>query len=108
VFGDNRPYLVALLTLDPDEAPKLAEHLGIAPDIAAMAHDPRVHDALAGDVAEVNSHFARIEQIKRFAILDRDLTQAAGELTPTLKLKRNVVYREFADEFAALYDGDGS
>jgi long-chain acyl-CoA synthetase len=103
VFGDKRPYLVALLTLDADEAPKLAEQLGIAPDVAAMAHDRRVHDALAKDVDEVNAHFARIEQIKRFAILDRDLTQARGELTPTLKLKRNVVYAEFADEFAALY-----
>jgi long-chain acyl-CoA synthetase len=104
VFGDNRPYLVALLTLDPDEAPKLAEHLGIESDIAAMAHDPRVHDELAKEVDEVNAHFARIEQIKRFAILDRDLTQAGGELTPTLKLKRNVVYGEFGDEFAALYE----
>ena len=108
VFGDNRPYLVALLTLDPDEAPKLAEQLGIAPDIAAMAHDTRVHDLLAKEVDEANAHFARIEQIKRFAILDRDLTQAAGELTPTLKLKRNVVYAEFADEFAALYEEGAS
>jgi long-chain acyl-CoA synthetase len=104
VFGDNRPYLVALLTLDSDEAPKLAEHLGIEADVAAMAHDPRVHDELAEEVDETNASFARIEQIKRFAILDQDLTQAGGELTPTLKLKRNVVYKEFADEFAALYE----
>jgi long-chain acyl-CoA synthetase len=104
VFGDNRPYLVALLTLDADEAPKLAEQLGVKPDIASMSHDPRVHDLLAKDVDAVNAHFARIEQIKRFAILDRDLSQADGELTPTLKLKRNVVYKEFADEFAALYE----
>jgi long-chain acyl-CoA synthetase len=104
VFGDNRPYLVALLTLDSDEAPKLAEHLGIEADVAAMAHDPRVHDELAKEVDETNASFARIEQIKRFAILDQDLTQAGGELTPTLKLKRNVVYKEFADEFAALYE----
>ena len=104
VFGDNRPYLVALLTLDPDEAPKLAAHLGVEPDLATMARDERVRAELQAAVDEANSHFARIEQIKRFAILDRDLTQAAGELTPTLKLKRNVVYQEFADVFAGLYE----
>lgn len=105
VFGDNRPYLVALLILDADEAPKLAEHLGIAdPDITAMATDERVHAELQKAVDEVGSRFARIEQVKRFAILDHDLTQAAGELTPTLKLKRAAVYKEFADTFAALYE----
>jgi len=104
VFGDRRPYLVALLTLDEDEAPKLAAHLGLEADVATMARDPRVRAALQAAVDEANSHFARIEQVKRFAVLDRDLTQAAGELTPTLKLKRNVVYQEFADVFAGLYE----
>ncbi len=108
VFGDNRPYLVAVLTLDPDEAPKLAQHLGIEPDIAAMAHDERVRAELQAAVDEVSTHFARIEQVKRFAILERDLTQEAGELTPTLKLKRNVVYQELADVFAGLYDEEGA
>ncbi|HVP01031.1 MAG TPA: long-chain fatty acid--CoA ligase [Solirubrobacteraceae bacterium] len=104
VFGDKRPYLVALLTLDEDEAAKLAAHLGLEPDVATMARDPRVRAALQAAVDEANSHFARIEQIKRFTVLDRDLTQAAGELTPTLKLKRNVVYQKFADVFAWLYE----
>lgn len=104
VFGDNRPYLVALLTLDPDEVPRLAERLGIEPDPAAMARDERVRAELQAAVTEANTHFARIEQIKRFAILDRDLTQAGGELTPTLKLKRSVAYQEFADTFSGLYE----
>jgi long-chain acyl-CoA synthetase len=52
----------------------------------------------------VNARFARIEQIKRFAILDREMTQQEGELTPTLKVKRAVVYREFQDVFDSLYD----
>ncbi|HEY5143255.1 MAG TPA: long-chain fatty acid--CoA ligase [Solirubrobacteraceae bacterium] len=104
VFGDNRPYLVALLTLDQDEAPKLAAHLGVDPDVATMARDPRVRAALQTAVDETNSHFARIEQIKRFAILERDLTQEGGELTPTLKLKRNVVYQQFADVLSGLYE----
>ena len=91
VAGDRRSYLVALLTLDPDEAPKLAEELGIAADLATMAHDERVREAIQQDVDAVNARFARIEQIKRFDLLEHDLTQAEGELTPTLKVKRPVV-----------------
>jgi long-chain acyl-CoA synthetase len=103
VYGDNRPYLVALLTLDPDEAPALAARVGVEPDLAAMAKDERVHAELARAVDEINTRFARIEQIKRFTILERDLTQEDGELTPTMKVKRAVVYREYADAIDALY-----
>lgn len=110
VFGDNRPYLVAILTLDRDEAGKLAARLGMAPDDpAAIASDPRVRAEVQKDVDAVNARFARIEQIKRFAILDHDLSQAAGELTPTLKVKRARVYEQYAEVFAALYaQGGGS
>ncbi len=104
-FGDRRPYLVALLTLDPDEAPKLAEQLGIPADIAAMAKDRRVLDEIQKSVDEINQRFARIEQIKRFTILERELSQENGELTPTLKVKRNIVYEKYAEVFDALYKG---
>jgi long-chain acyl-CoA synthetase len=104
VYGDNRSYLVALLTLDPDELPALAERCGVEPDPAAMAEHERVRAELKREVAAVNRRFARIEQVKRFAILDRDLTQEDGELTPTMKVKRAVVYREYADVIDALYD----
>jgi long-chain acyl-CoA synthetase len=103
VHGDRRPYLVALLTLDPDEAPKLAEELGVPPDPSSMATDERVRAAIQRDVDAVNARFARIEQIKRFAILPRDLSQADGELTPTMKIKRPVVTERYAPELAALY-----
>jgi long-chain acyl-CoA synthetase len=105
VHGDNRSYLVALLTLDADEAPALAAELGIAADLKAMAADPKVRETLQHDVDAANQRFARIEQIKRFGVLDEDLSQAAGELTPTMKVKRNVVEKRYADEFASLYDG---
>jgi long-chain acyl-CoA synthetase len=104
VYGDNRSYLVALLTLDPDELPALAEHCGVEPDAAVMARSRRVHDLLKREVEAINERFARIEQVKRFAILDRDLTQEDGEMTPTMKVKRAVVYREFADVIDSLYD----
>ena len=105
VHGDRRPYLVALLTLDPEEAPKLAKQLGVEPDIASMARDEKVRAELQKAVDETNKHFARIEQVKKFEILERDLSQEEGELTPTLKVKRNVVAEQHGDRFDALYDG---
>jgi long-chain acyl-CoA synthetase len=104
VYGDNRQYLVAMLNLDRDESLKLAGRLGIAADPVAIANDPQVHAEIQREVDRVNQKFARIEQIKRFTILDHDLTQAGGELTPTLKVKRAVVYDKYADLFAALYE----
>ncbi len=108
VFGDRKPYLTALLTLDPDEAAALAEKVG-APDAdpAALAANADVRKEIQGVVDEANRRFARIEQVKRFEILERDLTQEEGELTPSLKIKRNVVYERYADRFKELYDGTG-
>jgi long-chain acyl-CoA synthetase len=103
VYGDARPYLVAMVTLDRDEQAKLAERLHVAPDTTTMAHDDRVHAVVQEAVDEVNSKLARIEQVKRFAILDHDLSQDGGEMTPTLKVKRAVVYDRYADLFDALY-----
>jgi len=106
VYGDNRPYLVAVVTLDGDEAGKLAARLGIAGDTRTIAHNPEVRAEIQKDVDHVNRNFARIEQIKRFAILDHDLTQIAGELTPTLKVKRAFVYERYAELFSELYQRD--
>jgi long-chain acyl-CoA synthetase len=104
VHGDRRPYLVALLTLDPDEAPALAAELGIEPDVRKMATDERVREVLQREVDAANARFARIEQVKRFAVLEDDLSQEAGELTPTMKVKRSVVESRYEDRFAELYD----
>jgi long-chain acyl-CoA synthetase len=103
VYGDNRPYLVALLTLDRDEQHKLAERLRVSPDTARMAEDESVRAVVQQEVDAINAKLARIEQVKRFAILDHDLSQAGGELTPTLKVKRAIVYDRYADLFDGLY-----
>jgi long-chain acyl-CoA synthetase len=104
VVGDNRPYLVALLTVDPDEAAKLAERVG-APgaDLASLSRHPGAREELQACVDAVNARLARIEQVKRFAMLDHDLTQAGGELTPTMKIKRGVITERYADLVDELY-----
>jgi long-chain acyl-CoA synthetase len=86
--GDRRPYIVALITLDPGE-------------VEATGRDAR--ELVQEIVDEVNKDRVRVEQIKRFAILPRDFTQEDGEVTPTLKLRRKVVHEHFADEIADLY-----
>jgi long-chain acyl-CoA synthetase len=87
VIGDRRPYVTALVTLDPEAS--------LSPEAAGL----RVKEA----VDEVNAGLSRFEQIKRFAILPRDFSMAEGELTPTLKLKRRVCEEHFAAEIEALY-----
>ena len=104
VIGDRRPYLIALITLDPEEAPALAEQLGLSDaDLPALAADEKVRAVVQETIDEVNSHVGPVEQIKRFAILDHDLSQETGELTPTLKVKRNVVHEKFAGLVDEVY-----
>jgi long-chain acyl-CoA synthetase len=101
VIGDRRPYLVALVTLDPEEAAKFAEEHELSAD--ALAESAEVRAALEKHIEEINRKFARVEQVKKFRILPRDLSQEGGELTPTLKVKRNVVADKYAAEIEALY-----
>ena len=103
MFGDRRPYPVALITLDEEEIPAYAKEHGLPESIAELAKDPEIHALIQTEVDPVNAHYAQAEQIKRFAILDHDLSQPTGELTPTLKVKRNVVNEKYAGIFEALY-----
>jgi long-chain acyl-CoA synthetase len=106
VFGDRRSYLVALVTLDADEAAALAERVGSGDDdLAALSEHPGVKAELQQAVDGVNARLARIEQVKRFAILDHDLSQESGELTPTLKIKRPVVAERYGKLVEELYGG---
>jgi long-chain acyl-CoA synthetase len=105
MYGDRRPYPVALITLDPEEIAPWAEQHGIEDrSPQALSRDPQVRELIQGVVDGVNARYAQVEQVKRFAILDHDLSQETGELTPTLKVKRNVVYDVYADLFTKLYE----
>jgi long-chain acyl-CoA synthetase len=103
VIGDRRPYLVALITLDMEECAKLAEEKGWPADPAELAQHDGMRQLIQEHLDEVNEKFARVEQVKKFEILPHDLSQETGELTPTLKVKRNVVAEKYEQEVDALY-----
>ena len=106
MYGDRRPYPVMLVTLDEEQVVPWAKEQGIEDtSIPALAKDPKVHELIQGELDRANAKYASVEQVKRFFILDHDLSQETGELTPTLKVKRNVVYDRYADDFKRLYDG---
>jgi long-chain acyl-CoA synthetase len=103
VIGDRRPYLIALITIDPEEAPAFAEQHGLKVEDLPESEEMRAE--VQSVVDEVNARVGPVEQIKRFKILPHDLTQETGELTPTLKVKRNVVNEKNADVIDAVYAG---
>ena len=103
MFGDRKPYPVALITLDPDEIVPWAKEHGLTTDVSELADSNEVRDLIQGELDRVNEQYAKVEQIKRFKILDHDFSLEGGELTPSLKLKRNVVYDKFAEAFEDLY-----
>jgi long-chain acyl-CoA synthetase len=103
VVGDRRPYLVALVTLDPEEAVAYAKEHGLPEDLEQLAADRSVRDVIEEHLGRVNEKFARVEQVKKIAILPQDLSQEGGELTPTLKVKRAVVAAKHDGEIEKLY-----
>ena len=105
-YGDRRPYVVALLTLDGEAAPAWARARGItAGSLAALASDPQVLAEVAAGVAAANERLARVQQVKRWRLLPVEWTAETEELTPTLKLKRRVVHAKYADVIDSLYAG---
>jgi long-chain acyl-CoA synthetase len=105
MHGDQRPYPVVLITLDEEEMPAYAREHGLPEDIPTLATEPAVRELIQKEIDRANSKYAQVEQVKKFVILDHDLTQATGELTPTLKVKRGVVNERYAELFDALYAG---
>jgi long-chain acyl-CoA synthetase len=104
MHGDRRPYAVALITLDPEEILPWAGEQGLPADVAQLVDADQVVALVQSEVDRVNANYAQVEQIKRFAILARDLSVEDGELTPTLKVKRTVVNERYADVLDSLYN----
>ncbi|KAA1428953.1 AMP-dependent synthetase/ligase [Nocardioides antri] len=104
VVGDGQPFIAALVTLDEEALPAWAEQHGKSGTVAELANDPEVRAALEEAIESANQAVSKAESIRKFEILPYDWTEEGGQLTPSLKLKRNVVMRECRDEIAALYE----
>jgi long-chain acyl-CoA synthetase len=107
-FGEGKPYVVAILTLDPDVAPIVAGKLGItgdeAADLTRLSENPAILGIVGQAVEAANERLSRPEQVKKWTLLPVEWTAESAELTPTLKLKRRVVHTNYADEIIALYE----
>jgi long-chain acyl-CoA synthetase len=101
VFGNERNFVVALITLDPDAMTDWAKENGVSGDYAEIVASDACQEMVAGYVEELNSRLNRWETIKKWKLLDHDLSVESGELTPSMKVKRNVV----EDNYASVIDG---
>ena len=105
VIGSERPYVAALITLDEQAVTQWAREHDLGATLEELAETAEVRRLIGDFVRSVNRELAPHERVRRFAILKRDFSQEAGEVTPTLKLKRRVCEQHFADEIEALYRG---
>jgi long-chain acyl-CoA synthetase len=103
-YGDMRPYPVAVLTLDAESAPLWARSRGIGfSSLAELAAHDAVLNEVGAAVAAANSRLARVQQVKRWALLESEWTAETQELTPSLKLRRRVIHAKYADVIDGLY-----
>ena len=103
VVGDKQPFIAALVTLDPEAAQAWSTARGKSGAPADLATDADLLAEVQGAVDEANKAVSKAEAIRKFAVLEQDWTEEGGQLTPSLKLKRAVVMKEFAAEVEALY-----
>jgi long-chain acyl-CoA synthetase len=104
VYGDRRPYPVALITINPEELSKFAREQGIlTSEAAAIVKHPKVTERIGRTVEEKNTQLQSYAKIKRFTVLPIDFSLDGGELTPTLKVKRKVVSQKYKDAIEELY-----
>ncbi|RME71712.1 MAG: long-chain fatty acid--CoA ligase, partial [Planctomycetota bacterium] len=104
LIGEGRKYVAALFTLEPEALERWCRERGLgALPIEQLVTHPALLETLQRGVDAVNAKLARVEQIKRFHVLPRELSVAAGELTPTMKLKRRVIAERHAEAIEALY-----
>ncbi|MCU0300699.1 MAG: AMP-dependent synthetase/ligase [Candidatus Nanopelagicales bacterium] len=103
VHASDRNYATGLVSLDPEALEKFAAEKGLTGDFATLSQTPEVRAVIQANIDTLNSQLNRWETIKKFTILDRDLSEEAGELTASLKVKRKVVEEHFAELLEAMY-----
>jgi long-chain acyl-CoA synthetase len=103
VVGDGRPFIGALLTLDRETVPTWAEQRGKSADVDKLVDDPELRAEIDTAVGEANKAVSKAESIRKFTILRDEWSEEGGQLTPSLKLRRVVVMRDYVDEVEALY-----
>lgn len=104
VIGDRRPYLTVIIMIDQENVEKYAQDHDVPfSNYASLTRAPEVQQLIQGVIDEVNTRFARVEQIKKFFLLDTQLSAEDEELTPTMKLKRQLVQKKYAERIEAMY-----
>jgi long-chain acyl-CoA synthetase len=104
VIGDRRPYLTALVMIDQDNVEQFAQDRSVPfSNYASLTRAREVVELIQGEVDRVNKKFARVEQIKQFRLLERQLTAEDEELTPTMKLNRTLVHNKYCALIDQMY-----
>jgi long-chain acyl-CoA synthetase len=104
VVGDGRPYVAALVTLDREAVSEWARRTSKKASLPSVVRDPDLVSEVQRAVDQVNAEVSQAESIRRFRILADDWSDEGGQLTPSLKLRRNMLMREFRDQIETLYD----
>jgi long-chain acyl-CoA synthetase len=105
VFGDRRPFLVAVIVPHPEFLDAFAQRRGIKPDLAVLAQDGELHRLVSAAVARVNAELSTVERVRRFVIASDAFTTGNGQMTPTLKIKRHAIRHVYGAALLALYEG---
>lgn len=106
VIGDRRPYLVVIIMIDQENVEKFAQDADVPfSNYASLTRAPQVQALIQSEIDRVNAKFARVEQIKKFFLLDTQLSAEDEELTPTMKLKRKLIQTKYAERIEAMYRG---
>jgi long-chain acyl-CoA synthetase len=104
VIGDKRPYLTAIIMIDQENVEKFAQDRDVPfSNYSSLTRSPEVQALIQEEIERVNKKFARVEQIKKFFLLENQLTAEDEELTPTMKLKRKLVEAKYAAQIEAMY-----
>ena len=104
MIGDKRAYLTVIIMIDQENVEKFAQDADIPfSNYASLTRAPEVQELIQKEIDRVNQKFARVEQIKKFFLLDTQLTAEDEELTPTMKLKRKLVEKKYAAQIEAMY-----